>query len=77
MPKSTGGVQYSLPYGTLVGTPFGERRDMLDKHEKRRRAVIKALRPLHHDDEPNPEHDDEALEALRREVEIDDQDELD
>ena len=50
---------------------------MLDKHEKRRRAVINALRPLHRDDEPHPEHDDEALEALRREVEIDDQDELD
>jgi hypothetical protein len=46
------------------------------KHEKRRRAVIKALRPLHHDDEPHAD-DDEALEALRREVEIDDQDEPD
>jgi len=56
---------------------LGKGETMLDKHEKRRRAVIKALRPLHHDDEPNPEHDDEALEALRREVEIDDQDELD
>jgi hypothetical protein len=50
---------------------------MLDKHEKRRRAVIKALRPLHHADEPHPEQDDDALEALRREVEIDDRDEPD
>jgi hypothetical protein len=45
---------------------------MLDRHEQRRRAVIKALWPLHHDDEPHPQHDDEALEILRREVEIDD-----
>jgi hypothetical protein len=45
---------------------------MLDRHEKRRRAVIKVLWPLHHDDEPHSQHDDEALEILRREVEIDD-----
>jgi hypothetical protein len=45
---------------------------MHDRHEKRLRAVIKALWPQHRDDEPHPQHDAEALEILRREVEIDD-----
>jgi hypothetical protein len=34
---------------------------MLDKHEKRRRAVIKALRPLHHDDDLQKERAERVL----------------
>ena len=43
---------------------MGKGETMLDKHEKRRRAVIKALRPLHHADEPHPEQDDDALDPF-------------
>jgi hypothetical protein len=47
---------------------------MPDKHRRKLRAVYEALRPLHDELPPPAEPDAETMEALRREIEADDDD---